>query len=142
MATSDQKSHPWETDRSLRVLGTFICFLAMVGHKWSEMLFKMADSEFKDALGDRYLLMLPEITKFTLQAFHSPLWSLGHWIPGVIMIAIWFARPAWSVAIMNGLVLLWIVTFLCVSPLSFWFGDMMIVHAIKMNAEKAKLLPK
>lgn len=138
----DLEGLPSETHRSLRVLGTIICLIAVTGHIWSEILFKKAEADFKDALGEEYVKRMPELTQFTLKAHSSPLWPLGTWIPAAALLFIWMLRQGWLVGLLSGVILLWTVAFLCVMPLSFWFGDKMILYGIKEKSKKPDFLKR
>jgi hypothetical protein len=134
-------THPSETNRALRVLGSLICFLAAAVHIWSKFLFTKAHSHFQEALGDNYLKKLPDLTRFTLEAYQSVYWPLGLWLPYIILIALWMIRPAWLIAVLSGCTFIWTLAFLCVVPLSFWLSDMMILQVILVKAKENGLLP-
>jgi hypothetical protein len=129
-------------DLSLRVLGSFFCFVAATAHIWSKMFYTKANTHFGEALGDDYLKRMPEITKFTLSFFHSSWWEAGQILPSVAGLLLWIFRPPWLLAVVSAVVASWTITFLTVTLFSLWMGDMMIVHAIELSAKAKGLIPK
>ncbi len=128
---------------SLRLLMCFFCFVGVTIYIWHDStVFPKAEAWFEDALGEKFLRMLPDISRLVIEFHHSPWWALGLFIPLSGMAYAWIIRPPWLIAVGCAFIFMWTVAFSSVPFFGFWFADEMILQAFVKGAKDVRLLPK